>query len=381
MTENHINTYSNIFSPQVKSKIDTYTFLETISNPKSEILDKIQNARYHYSNGDKEAYSKIKNSLICYTLNFSFNNYKKDDNIKGATGLIYIDVDGKTDIDLSNELIFSTWKSLSNNGRAILVRIEGLNLNNFKHNYTRASELLGVNADKSAAKATQYHIQSYDKELYLNNSSKVLKAESATFNTIIKKGNKDRTECITLGNIKIRYNTINDYDFMNNDYIFFPDKKEDFYEIYIPKIIPIGNRNQTVYAIGCQFRGLNKFIDYAGLIQFLDFVNSFCIPSLEQEEIKQLTLNIMSIENIEPIYIKPRRILFNPKSKLTKVEKIKTSNKLNGKRRSSITQNKIKEVIDNWNKEDDGKMTNSTIAKKLKINRVTVGRQLKKMKF
>jgi len=88
----------------------------------------------------------------------------------------------------------------------------------------------------------------------------------------------------------------------------------------------------------------------------------------------------MSIEGVEPLYIKPRRILFSPKSKLTKVEKITTTNKLNGKRRSSITQDKIKKVIKNWNKKEDGKITNSAIATKLGINRVTVGRQLKKMK-
>ncbi|WP_375239900.1 hypothetical protein [Aurantibacter sp.] len=104
------------------------------------------------------------------------------------------------------------------------------------------------------------------------------------------------------------------------------------------------------------------------------------MPSLEESEIKSITLNIMAIENIEPLHIKPRRILFNPKSKLTKVEKIITTNKLNGKRRSCLTQTKIKKIIDNWNKVEDGKMTNTAIAKKLNINRVTVGRQLKKMR-
>jgi len=145
--------------------------------------------------------------------------------------------------------------------------------------------LLGIETDKNAAKATQFNIQSYDKELYLNNSSKVLTAESVTFNTINKKKSKDSTESITFGNTKIRYNTINDYDFTNNDFIFFPDKKEAFYEIYIPKIIASGKRNQTVYAIGCQYRGLNKFIGFDELINFINVVNSFCVPCLEEKEV------------------------------------------------------------------------------------------------
>lgn len=379
MTANYINTYNNVRSPKVENEIDTYTFLDSISNPDSEILDKIHQARYFKSNGNKDAYEGIKFNLPCYTLNFSFNNYKKNENIKGSTGLMYIDMDNDTSIDLSNQYIFASWKSLSNNGRGVLIRVEGLNLNNFRHNYVIASDLLGIEADKNAAKPTQFNIQSYDKELYLNDYSEVLIAESVTFNTISKSRKKDRTECITYGNLKIRFNTINEYDFMNKDYIFFPEEKEAFYEIYIPQIIPIGKRNQTVYAIGCQFRGLNNFIDFAELINFLNLVNRFCLPPMEVVEIKEIAKSIMAIKDIEPIRVTPRRILFNPKSKLTRIEKVKTTNKLGGKRRSAITQNKIKEVIKNWNTKIDGKMSNTAIGKKIGINRATVGRQLKKI--
>jgi len=76
MTVNHINTYNNVRSPKVESEIDAYTFLDTIANPNSEMFNKIHNARYHYSNGDKQAYESIKLNLPCYTLNFSFKNYK-----------------------------------------------------------------------------------------------------------------------------------------------------------------------------------------------------------------------------------------------------------------------------------------------------------------
>lgn len=382
MSINFINTYKNIFNPKVLGEIDVYTFMDSICNPSKDIKEKIEMARNYYSIGDKELYKSIKFSLPCYTLNFSFYNQKNNENIKGSTGFIYLDVDGNTEIDYSNELIFSSWKSISNYGRGILIKANGLNLENFNYNYKLLSELIGIDTDKNAAKPTQFNIQSYDTDIYINNKSIVWEAKSVTFSKInkVNKRLKDNTECYTFGTNEIRYNNIDDYDFGANDFIFFEEEKEEFCQVFIPKIIPEGKRNETLFACGCQFRGLNKNIDFSKLIEFLYKVNDRCSLPLEKTEIKKITKSIMAIENIEPKHITPRRILFSPKSKLTKSEKIKKSNQLNGARKSKITQGKIIEVINNWDKEKDGKMTNTSIAEKLGISRATVSRQITKLK-
>lgn len=379
MEVSFINKFENIILPYVIDEIDVYTFLDAISNPKQETLNKIKEARDYYSKNNIDEYEKVKKKLPCYTLNFGFNGYKTNKNIKGSTGLMYIDLDKKTDIDLSNEYIFASWRSLSNTGRGILIKVDGLNIDNFKENYIMAAKLLGIDADKNAAKATQYNIQSYDKELYINNNSKVIKAKSVTLSNIINKKKKDSTECYTNQTIKIRYNTIDEYDFKGEDYIFYPDEKENFYQINTPRKITEGRRNQVLYSMGCQYRGLNNFIDYKELHRYLSNVNkNKCDPKLSPREIHQITKSIMSIKDIEPLYSTPRRILFSPYSGLSKKEKITISSKLNGERRSKITQDAIKDTIDNWKKED-GKISKSAIAKKMGVSRATVYRQLLEM--
>lgn len=380
MEVSFINKFENIIlPPYVIDEIDVYTFLDAISNPKQETLNKIKEARDYYAKNNIDEYEKVKKNLPCYTLNFGFNGYKTNKNIKGSTGLMYIDLDKKTDIDLSNEYIFASWRSLSNTGRGILIKFDGLNIDNFKENYIMAAKLLGIDADKNAAKATQYNIQSYDKELYINNNSKVIKAKSVTLNNIINKKNKDSTECYTNQTNKIRYSTINEYDFKGEDYIFFPDEKEEFYQVNTPFKITEGKRNQILYSMGCQYRGLNKFINYKELNIYLNSLNDInCEPKLNPSEIHQITKSIMSIKDIEPLFNTPRRILFNPDSDLLKKEKISISSKLNGARRSKITQDKIKDTIDNWEKED-GKISMIAIAKKMGISRATVHRQLSRM--
>ena len=56
-------------------------------------------------------------------------------------------------------------------GRGILVKVEGLTLSNFNTTYFDIARSINLNADKHAAKATQYNIHSYDEDLYINNDS------------------------------------------------------------------------------------------------------------------------------------------------------------------------------------------------------------------
>ena len=49
---------------------------------------------------DAQRYTVIKQNLLpCYTHNFTFNGKRRDKNILGPTGFIYLDIDGDTDLD------------------------------------------------------------------------------------------------------------------------------------------------------------------------------------------------------------------------------------------------------------------------------------------
>ena len=119
-----ISCFNHIKDPLVAKEVDIYEFIEQIKYPNKKVLDLIIEARTYYKK-KSDLYSNIKKRLPCFTLNFSFNNKKSNANIKEPTGFIYLDLDNETGIDLTNELIFISWKSLSNNGRGIFVHDNG----------------------------------------------------------------------------------------------------------------------------------------------------------------------------------------------------------------------------------------------------------------
>jgi hypothetical protein len=379
----NINKYKNIQSPQVLEEVDCYTYLQNVSNPDRTIQEKIEEARFFYKEGNKEQYNKIKSVLPCYTLNFGFDQYKKNTNIIGSTGLIYIDLDNETNITLSNELIFASWMSISNNGRGILVKIEGLNLRNFKYNYSIIAEELGIVADKGASKATQYTIQSYDSKLYINDDSLTYIAleptEKVPTTVLLKKSEKDSDEMGII--LPIRFNTISDYDFKDKPYIYFPEDKESIGEIYVSKRIEDGGRNGRLYAIGLQFRGLNPTLPSSEINRFLQAINiKYCKPPLKEKEVLKIFNNIMSVKDSQPNLNKERRILFNPKIKLTKKEKMSIVNPLIGKKRREKTYEELKEFVKNWNYKEYGKITIDKLTEVSKKNKKTVAKNYKQLR-
>ena len=166
-----ISCFNNIKDPKVLGEIDITDFVESVRSPDPLTKSLINIAREYKSIGQDGEYTKIKEKLPCFTLNFSFQDSKKNTAIKAPTGFIYIDIDGELDIDLNNNLVFASWKSLSGLGRGILVKVEGLTLSNFNTTYFDIARSINLNADKHAAKATQYNIHSYDEDLYINNDS------------------------------------------------------------------------------------------------------------------------------------------------------------------------------------------------------------------
>ncbi|WP_157503409.1 hypothetical protein [Flavobacterium gilvum] len=113
-------------------------------------------------------YIDLKITLPTVRFNFSFKHKVSNENIIGSTGYIYIDVDNNDNINLSNPLIVAAWKSLSNTGYGILVRVNGLTTDNFYDSYDAISKELGLSSDVGARKPTQPNILSYDPNIYIN---------------------------------------------------------------------------------------------------------------------------------------------------------------------------------------------------------------------
>jgi hypothetical protein len=355
-----ISCFAHIKSPLVAKEVDIYEFIEQVKEPNQSVLDLIIKARTNYGK-DKDFYNKIKEQLPCFTLNFSFDNRKANANIKAPTGFIYLDVDNKTDIDLANELIFVSWKSLSNNGRGVLVKVDNLTKDNIKNTYLSIAKELNIEADKHANKPTQYCIHSYDKNIYLNNDSITWKCineeiKKTPTESILEKGKKDSSEMGVFP--KLRFNNIDDYNFNGKDYLYFENDKEEIAEVFIPIQIEKGNRNNILSAIANQIKALNPsayFDDYNRLLISINLKH--CKPSLKDNEVSALIRR--NFKNKESIFIlnKSKRFLFNPKSNLSKKEKIYITAPIMGQRKSSRTLEEIRDVLKNWDIKKQGKVT------------------------
>jgi len=361
-----ISCFAHIKSPLVAKEVDIYEFIEQVKEPNQSVLDLIIKARTSYGK-DKDLYNKIKEQLPCFTLNFSFNTRKANANIKAPTGFIYLDVDNKTDIDLANELIFVSWKSLSNNGRGVLVKVDNLTKENFQNTYLTIAEELNIEADKNANKPTQYCIHSYDKGIYLNNDSITWKCineeiKKTPTESILEKGKKDSTKTGVFP--KLKFNNIDNYDFKGNNYLYFENDKEEIAEVFIPKTITNGNRNNIISSIANQIRSLNLEIlynDFERLIRSINFKH--CAKPLENEEVDSIIDKIYNNKDCKPVLNKQRRFLFNPDKKLTFKEKMRIISPIMGERKSNKSIEEIREIMNNWNIFENGKLTQKSLQK------------------
>src|SRR5690554_6084478 len=141
------NTYSSICNSSIPfGEIEKKVLFDVIQNG-DENLDSIKQARNLYAINEVE-YNKIKrNAIPCHTFNFLFEGRRTNDSISSSTGYIYLDIDDDISIDLTNPYIHASWLSLSETGRGVLVKAEGINQSNFNDSYSLISEELGLNTD------------------------------------------------------------------------------------------------------------------------------------------------------------------------------------------------------------------------------------------
>ena len=377
-----INYYNNIYTPLVNGEIDVYDFFDRIQNPDSKIKELILLARVYKMNDDEDAYQKIKSSLPCYTLNFSFDGKKSNENIIAPTGFIYLDIDNVENINLSNPYIFAAWQSLSGAGYGILVKVDGLTLENFKITYQAIGKELGIEVDLNAAKATQFTIQSYDEDIYINNDSTTWEATTLDAPTTLSYKKKKKRYANVKGEKEtIQYDNLHEIDFEGQDYLVFPDEKYEAAKAYIPKRINSGNRNQTLFTIGLQFKALNPNISPNYLYKKLHGINSICChPPLPENEVNRIISNIVELQSPEPFPNYPRRVIFNPEANLSLHEKRKIVNGVTGAIKSQKTLASLACAVLYWDYWIHGRVTQKKLQKVTGRNIKTIEKYYKELK-
>ena len=375
-----INQFANCKNPYVNKNVTIDVALSAIKNGDSNLQTILDIRKLGKSSPD---YQKTKaTKLPTNRFNFRFIENVSNITISEPTGLIYIDVDDSTNVDLTNPYIYACWKSLSETGLGILVKVDGLSLNNFKDTYLRIGDMLGIQMDLGACKATQQTVQSYDPNLYKNKDSLIFQAiDKKVSSSVIQEGEK-RERLIGVNDTflpsdKIRFNNIGDY-FMDTDvdYIVF-EEKQNLCIPFIPKKIEVGQRNRTMFGVLSQYALLNPTMGSGFLCACANEINSHFTQKYEDEKIKSIVAGVIKKRNegtLEVYLNQERRILFNPKSKLKVKEKQKTTAVLMGKMKTDETQQAINDCIEDWNFETDGKITQENIAIKTNKSLSTIKR-------
>ena len=376
-----LNYYKSIKHPIPLREIDVYEFLEMVKKPEQDIFDSIIKARKYKANNQSLFYDNQKAKLPCFTLNFSFHDTKANRNIKAPSGFIYLDIDDDTDIDLKNPLVFASWLSLSSQGRGVLVKIDGLSIENFKVNYDKISKELNIKTDLNAAKPTQYTIHSYDKDLYINEDSETWIAINETENSPVSLVSKceKRKGANELGERnKLHFDNIH---FDGKDYIVFPDAKKMIAKAFIPKRISKGERNSKLLIISLQLRSLNPRLSEKRFSRLIKSINlNHCKPPMAEKEVNSIIYKALNYNELNPLFNTPRRVIFNPECTLNRKEKMKIVNTITGKKRSLDTLKSLEEIVINWDVNNLGKITQQKLANFSGRNIKTIEKHYKSFK-
>ncbi len=149
--------------------------IEYIKSNDREEFERIQEARKQ-GKGSK-IYDKIKGTIPCIAINFTYNNnYINADNVSEPTGYMYIDID-EADFDigsLDKTNVVAYWRSLSNQGYTIILKVKGLDANCLKEQYSYVAEELDIPIDFGAISVDRLTVLSYDPDVFYNPDASVL---------------------------------------------------------------------------------------------------------------------------------------------------------------------------------------------------------------
>ena len=412
-----LNFYENWTKPTVVKdiKIDQYLNLVKYGTSKEHIDDITYIRQFDKKH---QEYNKLKSQTSCVTINYLYDGYKKDDNVIVSTGLLMYDIDDPLyDITtLDKELIYFFHKSFGGKGYTIVVKVK--NLDNTREHYDSSfieiSKELNIHnfIDKGAKKRTQFTVLSYDENLFINadahtfdcnnfskivKESKVIKIPPTVNNnkiTLYSKGgifdDRELDRVSTYKNRKrLRFNNSQDY-ITREEYV--TDFGEGFSIIeavgtFNNYKIPSGKRSNYLLGYTVNLVFLNKDMDITKEMIFgvVSSINENCLSyPLPLHEVNSIISNVFKyLKNgtLKPIIrTKNKRIIFNEKLKWDRDTKMRNWYKENSKNWEDKSTQRIYEMIEDWDFETLGKITQLKIVKNNSISKKTVQKYWKHFK-
>lgn len=333
-------------------------------------------------------FDKIKkNQIPCAILHFNYSNGKMvSKNTQYPTGYLYFDIDNTYGIEKQleeNHYVAAYWKSVSETGYGLAVRVLGINPYNYLNACKYVRNLLNLPIDKNAHSIDRLTVLSYDPHAVYKPISTIidldslspddtitnidLKNETKTIfrNSIYYPTNNKSIQCY--GKKGLKFNNLDEMteniEFKYNDDGIHDCGKDkiEYIGTYLPKKIKVGNREKSLGLYAKNLLFLNPTLEKGALHKIISNANIIkLIEPLGYKEIQEIVDNTFdNQENFKPHLNKTKRFFFEDIT-LTPVEKSKMSIKIINEERRQKTQEKkdaISEIFCNWNCHEDGKIT------------------------
>lgn len=391
------NIITNVKNRGIIDNITLEELVHHLKNPSvihKKIVDKARSL-----GKDSKQYEAIKKAVPCFVPNYNHNKYIKTDTIEKSTGFIYIDIDYELDINFSEfSFIAASWKSLSGVGSGILIALDNYDKLNTDLKTMRAvinsvCETLDIMPDKAAVSRDRLNVMSYDYDTYYN-------PNFTRFNTSFVESKEDK-KVVTRENKKINKELESDYHFYDGDlrlsnldelkenlhfeddtlFLDMSDNPIKYTSIYIPKTIPVGGRNNTVFKILSSIKALNPLISKDRFIGFANHINNTrCYEPMDKEELNGICIRL--INKYVPLFSnKEQKYPFNPIYTLTGRERTSIASGEHNKREGKKNTDKILTAVQDWDTFKDGKFTIKALSNKIGLSYKTVLTRKKEIKI
>lgn len=389
---NNLTTYQCVRNSTVQKTVTIQEWFNLIKNyPNAEAVLMARTAKQASvadptNHVKKAAYDNIKcNKFPTICFNSVIDGYRLTENYLESTGLMYIDVD-KNEFTLDKvdkTKIYAAYKSIGGIGYALLVRVDGLTLENYEDTFNYVIEDLNLwdYYDKAAKGMIQQSVASSDPDIFINNSPLIydsitsLKTYPTTHN--ISKEKKH----ISLVGYKIDnvvyYDNTCSFDFDGKEYIQNWVEGFNFVKCYLPNMKLTDKRKRTLLSYATNLVWLNPCINYDHALSILENVNDrICSLPLSHVQIQNI-LNTVFKQKVEcklfP-HVTKRRIIFNPLSALNKSDKLSICGVLIKEKFAVEGCERLNEIIEGWDYALLGKLSIAKIAVNSDMNKKTVAK-------
>jgi len=394
--KNTTNTIINICKAVTSRNIiysvkDLKEFIDLVKSDDKPENIAIKNLRAFKNKSPEQKKIKL-TQISCAILHFNYANNKMISKYtKNPTGYLFFDIDNnasdilKQQLD-KNKYIAAYWKSVSNTGFGLAVRVSGITPSNYLDACKYIRGILNLPIDEKAHSVDRLTVLSYDSDAVYKATSTIIDIDSLNFeNVISNESSKNREQSIkplfrnTInedksslgihcdGKISLRYNDLDEVTenmefHYNNDGVHDCGKNKVKYTIaYMPRNVKAGNRERILGLYAKNLLYLNPDMTKELLYKIVSNANMRnLLNPLDYKEIQSIVTKAYVNQNeFKPYCKKNKRFFFNDVT-LTPIEKtLKFLPILNEEKRQKTEEKKnmISEILCNWNCNESGKIT------------------------